>query len=35
MTNEYKWYCPTVGFVAEVDIWTGNREELVSVTTTP
>jgi hypothetical protein len=32
MTNEYKWYCPGVGQVAEVDLWTGKRVALVSVT---
>jgi len=30
-SNEYKWYCPDVGMVAEVDIFTGIRVELVSV----
>jgi hypothetical protein len=30
-TNEYKWYCPGVGLVAEVNIWNGNRVALISV----
>jgi hypothetical protein len=31
-SNEYKWYCPDVGQVSTVDIWTGAREDLVSIT---
>jgi hypothetical protein len=31
-SNEYKWYCPGIGMTAEVNIWNGNRVELVSVT---
>jgi hypothetical protein len=31
--NEHKYYCPGVGVVLEVDVNTGTRVELVSVTT--